>query len=63
MNDDERIARLQRHLAEHPHDYQAVIGLLKARSNAIDHEIHEEKVGKLQKVAHYRREYEESTLD
>lgn len=61
MYDDKRIGNLQKHIAEHPHDYQAIIGLLKARSDAIDHQIHEAKVEKLKKVAEVRRKYYEES--
>ena len=59
MND--KIGKLERHITEHPHDYQAVIGLLKARSDEIDRMIHDEKNRKLQKLAKVRREYNEES--
>lgn len=59
MDYEERIDRLKEHIAEHPTDYQAVIGLLKARSDAIDHMIYESRIDKARKVAKYRREYNE----
>lgn len=60
MYDDEKIGRLQNHIAEHPHDAEAVIALLKARSDAIAHDIHLMKVDKLKRVAKVREEYEKS---
>lgn len=59
MYDDERIGKLHAHLAEHPHDYQAVIGLLKARSDAIVHEMHEIKVEKLKVLNRVRKDYKD----
>lgn len=64
MYDEERIERLQAHLAEHPHDAQAVIALLKARSDAIDHAMYLRRIENVKKVAKVRREYyEKSELD
>lgn len=59
MDYEKKINGLQNHLRQNPKDYQAVIGLLKARSDAIEHEIHEAKIERLKKVAKYRREYNE----
>lgn len=55
MDYNERLARLDRHLDEHPTDYQAVISRLKVRSDAIEHEQYMRKVERIKKVAHYRR--------
>lgn len=55
MDYNERLARLDRHLDEHPTDYQAVISRLKTRSDAIEHEQYMRKVERIRKVAHYRR--------
>ncbi len=58
MKHEERIERLKEHISEHPTDYQAVIGLLKANSDRIEHKLYMRKVEKLKRVAEYRREYE-----
>lgn len=59
MDYEKKIQGLRRHLSEHPTDYQAVIGLLKANSDAIEHELYEARIERVQKVAEYRRKYNE----
>ena len=61
MFDEERIGRLQAHLIDHPHDAQAVIALLKARSDAIDHAMYLRRIEKVKKVAEVRRRYNEES--
>lgn len=58
MNYVEKLERLDRHLAEHPTDYQASIAKLKTYSDAIEHELYLKKIARAKKVAKYRREYE-----
>lgn len=53
-----KLEQLDRHLAEHPKDYQAQIAKLKTYSDAVEHEMYLRKVARLKKVARYRREYE-----
>lgn len=58
MDYNEKLERLDRHLAEHPKDYQTVIARLKTFSDAVEHEMYLKKVERLKRVAEYRREYE-----
>ena len=59
MDYEKKIHNLKEHLREHPNDYQAVIGLLKANSDAIEHQLYEAKIERMQKVAKYREDYYE----
>lgn len=52
-----KLEQIDRHLAEHPKDYQAVIAKMKTYSDAIEHEIYLKRVERMKKVAKYRREY------
>lgn len=56
---EERLKDLDRHLADHPKDYQAQIARLKTRSDAIEHKRYLKKIERLKKVAEYRRAYEQ----
>ena len=56
---NEKIRNLERHIANHPKDYQAVIGLVKARSDAIEHSLYQRKITRLKRVAEFRRVYDE----
>ncbi len=56
MEYTERLEKLDRHLIEHPTDYQSVIARLKLRSDAIEHQMYLRKVERLKRVAKYRRE-------
>lgn len=56
MNSLERIERMDRHLAEHPHDYQTVISRMKAVSDAIEHKQNAEKNRRLARLAAIRRQ-------
>ncbi len=55
MNYEERLERLDRHLEEHPKDYQAVIGRMKAYSDAVEHQMYLKKVARLKRLAEFRR--------
>lgn len=55
----DRLQRLDKHLAEHPKDYQSVIARMKTYSDAVEHELYLKRVARLKKVAKYRREYGE----
>lgn len=59
MDYREKLERLDRHLAEHPKDYQSVIARIKTYSDAVEHEMYLRKIARLKKVAKYRREYGE----
>ena len=55
----ERVTRLERHLADNPRDYQAVIAHLKARSDMIEHRNHMKMIERRRRVAEIRRERKE----
>lgn len=57
MDYSERLENLDKHIAEHPKDYQAVIARLKVRSDAIEHQMYLRKISRLRRVAEYRRQY------
>lgn len=57
MDYNKKLERLDRHLADHPTDYQSVIARMKTYSDAVEHELYLRKVARLKKVAKYRREY------
>lgn len=57
----ERVERLKTHLRSNPHDYQAQIGLLKARSDKIDHDIYLKQIAKKKRIAEARRILEKRT--
>lgn len=50
-----KIKRIEDHVQRFPADYQSQIALMKARSDAIEHEYHKERIVKLRKVAECRR--------
>lgn len=56
MDYNERLENLDKHIAEHPKDYQAVIARLKVRSDAIEHQMYLRKVARLKRVAEFRRQ-------
>lgn len=58
-----KLKRLDRHLAEHPTDYQAVIARLKTRSDAIEHQMYLRRIERLKRVAEYRRVYEQEQFE
>lgn len=51
----DKITKLQKHIKENPTDYQAVIALMQAKSDAIDRKMYEKRIDAIKKVAHYRR--------
>lgn len=59
MDYTERLQKLDKHIAEHPTDYQAVIARLKTRSDAIEHQMYLKKIERLKRVAEFRRRYEQ----
>lgn len=56
MDYNEKLERLDRHIADNPKDYQAVIGRMKAYSDAVEHQMYLRKIERLKKVAEFRRE-------
>lgn len=57
--DASNVERLERHVAEHPKDYQAVVALLKRRSDMIEHRIWLKMVERKKAVAEIRRQRRE----
>lgn len=52
-----KLEQLDKHLAEHPKDYQTVIARMKTHSDAIEHEMYLRRIARLKKVERYRKEY------
>ena len=57
MDHIKKLKQLDKHLAEHPTDYQAVISRIKTYSDAVEHQLYLRRIERLKKVAKYRREY------
>ena len=55
----ETLEKLDKHIANNPNDYQAVIARLKTRSDAINYERKHAMDMRLKKVAEIRRKYEQ----
>lgn len=55
MDYAKKLEALDKHISEHPTDYQAVIARLKTRSDAIEHQLYLRKIERLKRVAEYRR--------
>lgn len=55
MDIEERIERLHEHVANHPHDYQAVIAEVKLHSDLIEHQRYLERIDRLQHIAEIRK--------
>lgn len=62
MDYNERLAKLDKHIEEHPTDYQAVIGRLKAYSDAVEHQMYLRRVARLKRVAEFRRKRNEEQV-
>lgn len=58
MNYLDKLDSLDKHIEEHPHDYQAVISRLKTASDAYEHQMYLRKVARLKRVAEVRRRLE-----
>ena len=56
---EERIKRMERHLSMHPTDYQAVIRMLKEKSNLIVARREKHRNLMRQRIAHFRKETRE----
>ena len=59
MTYEERIQKMDKHLEEHPHDYQTVIARLKTKSDAIEHKRKESVNGRLRNLAEIKRQLRE----
>ena len=54
-----RLEKMDKHLQEHPHDYQTVIARLKLASEAIDYERHKRASMRLKRLAEIKRQLRE----
>ena len=52
-----KLEQIDKHLADHPKDYQAVIARLKTYSDAVEHGLYLRRIERLKKVEKYRRTY------
>ena len=50
-----KLEQIDKHLMEHPKDYQAVISRMKTYSDAVEHEQYKRRVARLKRVAEIRR--------
>ena len=55
----DKVERLEEHLSEHPTDYQAVVALLKRRSDLIEHRAWLRMIERRKAVAEVRRQRKE----
>lgn len=55
----EKVVRLDNHVKTHPNDYQAVVALLRARSDLIEHRQWLAMVERKKRVAEIRRQRKE----
>lgn len=55
----DKVERLEEHLKEHPTDYQAVVALLKRRSDLIEHRMWLRMIERKKAVAGVRRQRKE----
>ncbi len=51
----DKLDRLDKHLQEHPKDYQAVISRMKTYSDAVEHQQYLRKIARLKRLAEIRR--------
>ena len=61
MDYKEKLEKLDRHIAEHPKDYQSVIARMKTFSDAVDNDIHNRRVARMKKVMKYMRGEEDGS--
>lgn len=59
MDYAQKLDRMDKHLEEHPHDYQTVIARLKTQSDMIDHEMRKSRCKRLKRLAEIRRKRKE----
>lgn len=55
MDYEQKLEQLNRHLEQHPKDYQASIAKLKTYSDAVEHEQYLRRIARLKKLSEYRR--------
>lgn len=61
MDYKEKLEKIDRHIAEHPKDYQSVIARMKTFSDAVDNDIHNRRVARMKKVMKYMRGEEDGS--
>lgn len=59
MDYNSKLERLDKHIAEHPKDYQSVIARMKTYSDAVEHEQYQRKIARLKRLAEVRRKRNE----
>lgn len=59
MDYTDKLERLDRHIKEHPKDYQSVIARMKTYSDAVEHEMYLKRIERIKKVERYRKQYGE----
>lgn len=59
MKYEDKVDRLEDHLKDHPTDYQAVVALLKRRSDMIEHQAWLRMIERKRRVAEVRKERRE----
>lgn len=59
MKYEEKLEKLDAHIADNPKDYQAVIARLKTRSDAIEWQRKHEVNMRLKRIAEIRRKYDQ----
>lgn len=57
MDYETKLERLDRHLSEHPKDYQAQIARLKTFSSAVEHKYYLKRIEKIKRIAEFKRIY------
>lgn len=57
MDYTEKLKRLDRHIEQHPTDYQAVIARMVTKSDAIEHQMYLRRITRLKRVAEFRRKH------
>lgn len=59
MNYEEKLYRMDKHLKEHPHDYQTVVSRLKVASQAYEHRMKQSRNERLKTIAEIRKRLKE----
>ena len=59
MDRYEKLMRMEKHLEEHPHDYQTVISVLKTRSDIYAHRNDKRRVERIKHLLEIRKQLEE----
>lgn len=59
MDYADKLERLDKHLKQHPKDYQSVIARMKTFSDAVEHEMYLKRIERIKKVERYRKQYGE----